>query len=139
MERITNSTTNWERALECIENGPNRFHLIWGQLNEASKLDLLLLCEPEPGRPFSRHIEAEIPLDEGCRCQVITPVELLFFQGPHYGDRFGIADFTYRALKDHADGLLAAVFSCASIYLVLPEGSADGARDRLAASFNIPS
>jgi hypothetical protein len=134
-----NLLNHWERALECIENGHHRFHLICGQLNEPLDLSLLLLCGPDRGRSFSRLIEADIPVAEGCQCQVITPVELLFFQGPHFGDRFGIADFTYRALKDHANDLLAAVFSCASIYLVLPEGAADGALDQLNAAFNIPS
>ena len=79
-----------------------------------------------------------LPAAEGCQCRVTTPVELLFFQGPHYGDRYGIADFTYQALKNHADLLLATVFSCASVYLVLPEGSAEGVKDRLTAYFNIP-
>jgi len=69
---------------------------------------------------------------------VITPVELIYFQGPHFGDRFGIADFTYRALKDDADDLLGAVFSCASIYLVLPEGAAGRAKERLTAAFHVP-
>ena len=134
-----NQSNHWERALELIENGPNRFHLICGQLNETSELSLSLLCESDQARSFSRDIEAEMPVDEGFRYQMITPVELLFFQGPHFGDRFGVADFTYCALKDHANDLLAAVFSCASIYLVLPEGKADGALDQLNAAFNIPS
>lgn len=131
-------SNHWNRALELIENGPNRFHLICGQLNETSELSLSLLCQPDQGRSFSGDIEAEIPVAEGFRSQMITPVELLYFQGPHFGDRFGIADFTYRALKNHADGLLAAVFSCASIYLVLSEGAADRAKERLTAAFIIP-
>jgi len=134
-----NRSNHWERALECIENGPHRFHLICGQLNESLDLSLLLLCGPDRGRSSSRPIEADIPEVDGCRSQEITPVELIFFQGPHFGDRFGVADFTYRALKDHANDLLAAVFSCASIYLVLPEGAADGALDQLNAAFNVPS
>ena len=133
-----NISNHWERALELIENIPNRFHLICGQLNETSELNLSLLCESDQGRSFSRDIEAEFPVDEGFRYQMITPVELLYFQGPHFGDRFGIADFTYRALKSHTDGLLAAVFSCASIYLVLAEGAADRAKEGLTAAFKIP-
>jgi hypothetical protein len=130
--------SHWERALQSIENNPNCFHLICGQLNEASELSLSLLCEPDRGGIFLRDMEAEMSLAEGVRHQVIIPVELLYFQGPHFGDRFGIADFTYRALKGDADGLLGAVCSCASIYLVLPEGAADRAKERLTAAFHIP-
>ena len=134
-----NQPSHWDRALEFIEHGPDRFHLISGHLNQSLELSLSLLCEPDQGTSFSRRLEAEMPMDEGCRSLVTAPVELLFFQGPHFGDRFGIADFTYRALEHHADGLLAAVFSCASIYLVLPDGAADGAKEQLTAAFTIPS
>ena len=134
-----NLSTHWDRALEFIEHGPDRFHLICGHLNPSLELSLMLLCDPDQGRSFSRRLAAGMPTGDGCLGQVTTPVELLFFQGPHFGDRFGIADFTYRALNDHADRLLAAVFSCASIYLVLPEGAADEARERLTAAFTIPS
>ena len=127
----------WTRAIKCIEDEPNRFHLVYTQLSESSELDVRMLCEPEQGASMARRIAAEIPA-AGDRLQVTAPVELIFFQGPHFGDRFGIADFTYKALKEKSDALLAAVFACASIYLILPEGAADEARTRLAAAFRIP-
>ena len=127
----------WTRAIKRIEDEPNRFHLLYAQLRESSELDLRLVCEPEQGRSLARRIKAEIP-GAGDRLRVKAPVELIYFQGPHFGDRFGIADFTYRALKEKADVLLAAVFASASIYLILPEGAADATRDRLAAAFRIP-
>ncbi len=127
----------WERAIERIEEGQNRFQLVCAQLSEPSDLDLLLLCDPEQGASLARQIEAEIPAVADRR-QVIAPVELIFFQGPHFGDRFGVADFTYKALKEQAGLLLAAVFACASIYLILPEGVADETKNLLAAAFRIP-
>jgi hypothetical protein len=127
----------WARAIKRIEDEPNRFHLVFTQLRESSELDLRLLCEPEQGVSLARRIAAEIPA-AGDRLQVTAPVESIFFQGPHFGDRFGIADFTYKALKEQSDVLLAAVFACNSIYLILPEGAADEIRTRLAAAFRIP-
>ena len=131
-------SAQWGRAVGSIEDGRNCLHLLCAQLSESSALDLLLLCEPEQGASMVRHLETEIPVAAGCRRRVITPVELIFFQGPHFGDRFGVADFTYQALKEHADLLLAAAFSCASIYLVLPEGTADETRTLLTSAFRIP-
>ena len=127
----------WTRAIRRIEDGSNRFHLVYIQLNESCKLDLGLLCEPDQGIQLARRIATEMPTAKD-RLQVSAPVELIFFQGPHFGDRFGIADFTYKALKEKADLLLAAVFACHSIYLMLPEGAADETRTRLAAAFRIP-
>jgi len=127
----------WMRAIQQIEDGPNRFHLVYTQLSESFEINLRLICEPEQGACLTRRIATEIPA-AGDRLQVTVPVELIFFQGPHFGDRFGIADFTYKALKEKADLLLAAVFACHSIYLMLPEGAADETRTRLAAAFRIP-
>ncbi len=128
----------WDLAVERTGAGPDRFHLLSAQLSKTSNIELLVLCEPEQGASPGRRAKSTIPEATGCRCRVITPVELLFFQGPHFGDRFGIADFTYQALKEQADLLIAAVFSCASIYLILPEGAADETKTRLAAAFRIP-
>ncbi len=128
----------WGRAIALVEESRKRLHLLCAQLNEASGLDLLLLCKPEQGVSLARHLEAEIPDVADCRRRAIAPVELLFFQGPHFGDRFGVADFTYKALMKQADLILAAAFSCASIYLILPEGAADETKTLLAAAFRIP-
>ena len=127
----------WTRAIKRIEDGANHFHLLYSQLRASSDLDVRLLCEPKQGASLARRIAAEIPT-AGDRLQVTAPVELIFFQGPHFGDRFGIADFTYKALKEKSDVLLAAVFACHSIYLILSEGAADEIRTRLAAAFRIP-
>jgi hypothetical protein len=69
---------------------------------------------------------------------VTFPVELIFFQGPHFGDRFGIADFTYKALKEKSDLLAGSLFACASIYLMLPEGAADAKPELALQPFRIP-
>lgn len=126
----------WTRAIERIEDGPNRFHLVYIQPNESCDLDLGLVCEAEQGIQLARRIAAEMPTAEN-RLRVSAPVELIFFQGPHFGDRFGIADFTYQALQEKSALILAAVFACASVYLILPEGAADETLTRLAAAFRI--
>ncbi len=128
----------WMRAIKRIEDEPNRFHLLYTQLRESSELDLRLLCDPEQGISMARRIAAEIPAATGGGPRVTVPVELIFFQGPHFGDRFGIADFTYKALKAKKDWLLAAVFACNSIYLIFPEGMADETSTCLSAAFRIP-
>ncbi len=127
----------WTRAIQRIEDEPNRFHLLYTQLTTSLELNLRLLCEPEQGVCMARRIAAEIPAADD-RLQVTVPVEMICFQGPHFGDRFGIADFTYQALQEKSDLLLATVFACHSIYLILPEGAADDTRTRLAAAFRIP-
>jgi hypothetical protein len=128
----------WEGALTSVDNGRRGFELVCGQMNDACGIDLMLLYAWACRSEFVHRLEAVVPIDAACPKQAIGPVELIFFQGPHFGDRFGIADFTYHALGDHTDRLLAAVFSCASVYLVFPKGGADAAKERLSAAFRIP-
>jgi aspartokinase len=67
-----------------------------------------------------------------------APVELLYFFGPHFGDRFGIADFTYKALAESKIPLIASAFSSSSIFLVLPEHCAAKAKTVFSNRFEIP-
>jgi hypothetical protein len=66
-----------------------------------------------------------------------TAVDLVFFQGPHFGDRYGILDFTIRALGADVT-LLGTVCATATIYLVLPSGQGRKAKEILHGAFEIP-
>ncbi|MCP4746053.1 MAG: hypothetical protein GY874_07910 [Desulfobacteraceae bacterium] len=83
--------------------------------------DLLIPCQLEPAN-----------------FNITAPVELIFFQGPHYADRYGIADAALYALESKQIDLLAAACSGSAIYLVLPEGKAQHARSALNDIFVVP-
>lgn len=71
--------------------------------------------------------------------QVEAPVELVYFHGPHYGDRYGIADAALGALTDAKVPLKAMTCSGASVYMVLREGDARRAGKALSRAFVVPS
>lgn len=71
--------------------------------------------------------------------QVEAPVELVYFHGPHYGDRYGIADAAIGALADAKVPLRAMACSGASVYIVVPEGFARLAGKALSHAFVVPS
>ena len=70
--------------------------------------------------------------------RVDNPVELVYFQGPHYGDRYGIAGAAVTALAEHGVPLLAVVCTGASVYLITPKGMACAARNALKEAFSTP-
>jgi hypothetical protein len=70
--------------------------------------------------------------------RIDSPVELVYFQGPHYGDRYGIAGTAVAALAQHDVPLLAVVCTGASVYLITPKGMASAARNALGKAFSIP-
>jgi len=70
--------------------------------------------------------------------RVDNPVELVYFQGPHYGDRYGIAGAAVTALAEQGVPLLAVVCTGASVYLITPKGMACAARNALGKAFSSP-
>jgi aspartokinase len=67
-----------------------------------------------------------------------SPVELISFQGPHFADRYGIADSAIKALDNQGIPILIAACSGAAVYLVLPENKLHEARPLLAEAFEVP-
>jgi hypothetical protein len=65
-------------------------------------------------------------------------VELVYFQGPHYGDRYGIASAALSALVLQEVPVLAVVCTGASVFLILPLGKGGPARKALARAFVTP-
>ncbi|RJQ64516.1 MAG: hypothetical protein C4530_01970 [Desulfobacteraceae bacterium] len=61
------------------------------------------------------------------------------FQGPHFGDRYGIAQAVFQTLKDPSIPVLASEFSQSAVILALPGGAAEAAKERLSEVFQVPS
>ncbi len=70
--------------------------------------------------------------------KVEKDVEMIFFQGPHYSDRYGIACAALSALFDRNVPILAMACTGASVYLLLPKGGARPAIEVLGTAFMAP-
>ena len=66
------------------------------------------------------------------------PVEVIYFYGPHFGDRFGIAEAALRSLAGSGIQAMGAACSGSCVYLVLPEGRSEEAVGALSKTFHIP-
>jgi hypothetical protein len=72
------------------------------------------------------------------RLRIEEEIELLYFQGPHYGDRYGIASAALTALSAYPVPVLAMTCIGASVFLVLPRGKTSMAREALGQAFMTP-
>lgn len=70
---------------------------------------------------------------------VTGPAELLHFHGPHFGDRYGVADAALRPLAEGGPAPLAAACSGAAIYLALPDKGCKKACALLDGAFKVPA
>jgi hypothetical protein len=124
----------WSHACQepCIPEAA--FRLVWYQMDGPGRAVFRLVCD-DPGRQAVEAVMA--PFMKAGTCAQ-TPVDIIFFQGPHYGDRYGIMDFTYQALAQEHISLVGAVCSVATIYLVVPAGQGRAAVQLLTQAFDIP-
>jgi aspartokinase len=118
-----------------LENSGVGMLLVLGQTFEGGALELGLLVEGS--REEAIRIRLEEALGEGSKETVTagSPAGLIHFYGPHFGDRYGIADAALKALAGHAISILAVGCSASSIYLVLPEEHMDPAGAALRVAF----
>ena len=67
----------------------------------------------------------------------IHPVSIIFFYGPHFGDRYGIANATFTSLSKADIKIIASGCSSASVFLVLAQHDIDKAEKILSETFEV--
>jgi aspartokinase len=113
------------------------FHLVFS-LVSSEGLEFCLVTQHSRAKVIRKHMDLCIPGGAETAIRRTSSVELVFFQGPHFGDRYGILDATVRALACKGTKIKATVCSGACIYIVLPEGKSAEAVKALSESFEIP-
>lgn len=101
-------------------------------------LELCFLIQNDWVRLAVEHLEQPLRQDVEAFDYRTAPADLVFFQGPHFGDRYGIADAAVGALSNRGIAITAIVCSGACIYIVLPEGKSEEAVLVLAEAFEVP-
>jgi aspartokinase len=111
------------------------FHLAFSRAS-TSEFEFSLLVSLQAEKAVIRSLSSLIPVD--VLMHRVSPAELVFFQGPHFGDRYGIFHAAAKALSDRGLTMLACTCSGSCIYIVLPNGKSGEAVQALADAFEIP-
>ena len=67
----------------------------------------------------------------------IHPVSIIFFHGPHFGDRYGIADATFATLSKAEIHIIASGCCSSSVFLVLVQDDIEKAEKVLGETFEV--
>jgi hypothetical protein len=137
VEMTFDQLKRWGAFLRDIADEP-AFRLVWAQRCRSDRIKFYLLCDDNQWRKVKPFFDQCKEDKVGTWRRRTEAVDLLFFQGPHFGDRYGIMEYTQQALTDKQIPVLAAVCSVATIYLVLPGGRGEAAKNELTGVFNIP-
>ncbi|MEW5721565.1 MAG: hypothetical protein AB1896_00545 [Thermodesulfobacteriota bacterium] len=123
----------WAAGREDRREAPGpTYGLVLAQSFDGATLELTLVMEAQAVSDLEKR-PGRLELYE-----VTAPVDMVHFQGPHFGDRYGIAAAAFAALAEDGLPLLAAGCAGSSIYLVLSEGRGEKARKALDQSFQVP-
>ena len=114
------------------------FELVLLQYKNAEELRLNLLFKASQGKEIIPHMNSFIDQNKDEKLEILSPVEMVYFFGPHFGDRYGIAEAAVSVLDGESLPVLAMGCSVSFIYIVLPEGTASKAKNLLAKNFEIP-
>ena len=135
---IPGKRAQWGRCFLELADLDIDFHLILAKYSNQKELRLYILLEKLWADKVLSYISKRIDPEFEKDFTLTSPVELISFQGPHFGDRYGIADAAFKTLDDHGIPILIAACSGAAVYIVLPEKKLHEVRPLLAEAFDIP-
>ena len=130
--------SQWGLWLSELADKRVEFYLVLAKYSSQQNLRLYILVEKFWAERVLSYIDTHFDLESEQDIRLISPVELISFQGPHFGDRYGIAHTAFKALDDHGIPILITVCSGAALYIVLPEKKLQKARSLLAEVFETP-
>ena len=70
-------------------------------------------------------------------CEYTYPVGIIYFHGPHFGDRYGIAEATFSALSQADIEIVASGCSASSVFVVLAQDDIARAENVLSHTFEV--
>ena len=141
MFQISTDSSELARLGSMLLNDTSNIRFSWVLAQASSrrllKIFLLLNQEWAPAMQvlIGRSRENGIRLD----IQIASPVELVYFHGPHFGDRYGIADTALGTLRRKGLPILASGCTGASVYIVAPEKSSAEIKQILSDVFDTPN
>jgi len=114
------------------------FHLVFSGMSDRGFPKGYLLTGREREEILSGFMHPEGSVEPGVLFRLVSPVELVFFQGPHFADRYGIMDASLQALTAKGIHIMASACSGSCVYLVVPGGKADETVAALSEAFDVP-
>jgi aspartokinase len=128
----------WGQRLAALQATIGRFELVTGQ-SEAADLFQLQLVLPETAQNGLTAAAASWPRETGTEWRSLLKVTMFYLHGPHFQDRYGIADIAVNALVDAGLQLLLSGCAGTSMYLVVPATQGDKGMEILRQTFLIPT
>jgi aspartokinase len=129
----------WGQLIVLMENHMERFELVTYHATNKSMTELHLVLDPKKVVPLNDMLKKWAGTNRQVEFRLKQPVDLLYLHGPHFQDRFGIADIAFNALLRNDIEILISGCAGTSMYLVTPANQGQDSRKILAETFLIPT
>ncbi len=124
--------------LICLDDSACRFEFITQDYINSDFLRLNIVFDESNWSAARTQLEQWTAVD-GCTLDILTSMELVFLHGPHFQDRYGIADAVFSSLIQEQIDIITAGCAGTSVYLLLREGLGLQAHEVLNKAFIIPT
>ncbi|RJP38765.1 MAG: hypothetical protein C4548_12710 [Desulfobacteraceae bacterium] len=127
---------DWGARIQTLEESRLRFSFVSAETMPAGRIQLYFLCGGEAdGADIDLSVFSGI---NGCQVSLRPDVCLISLQGPHFGDRYGIANQAFSVLTGGPVSMLLAACVGAMIYIVVSDDEMHQAKALLSEVFETP-
>ncbi len=128
----------WGERIEEISNHTQKFEFVTYHAASQSMTELHLLIDRKIIDPLNEMLTRLEKNTRQTELKLIQPVDILYLHGPHFQDRYGIADTAFNALLHNNIEILVSGCAGTSMYLVTPTSRGHIALEVLTETFLIP-
>ena len=129
----------WGQLIVLMENHVERFEFVTYHATNKSMTELHLLFDQKKIEPLNDILSKWVGTNQQTEFRLKQPVDLLYLHGPHFQDRFGIADIAFNALLRKDIEILVSGCAGTSMYLVTPANQSQDVKKILTETFLIPT
>ncbi|MBW1635413.1 MAG: hypothetical protein JRJ68_03965 [Deltaproteobacteria bacterium] len=128
----------WGDRLIQLESVISRFELVIQDRIDSESLQISLLFHCSLQGNIEEMAE-QWNSEPSTSVAFSSSLDLVFLHGPHFQDRYGIADIAFSALQEGKIDIIAAGCAGTTIYIVLPDKMGHAAKQILTDTFFIPA
>ena len=128
----------WSDQLNGLQAVAHRFYMVTTQMTEEKTLQLSVLVDQNVASECCLFLEKAVVKDGKSSFAANDNVELIYLHGPHFQDRYGIADAAFSLLEKNNFSLLASGCTGTSVHLVVPAPMAQDVAQCLGETFVVP-
>ncbi|MFP4474917.1 MAG: hypothetical protein ACLFOY_05120 [Desulfatibacillaceae bacterium] len=128
----------WGERVRALGEKGAAFTLAIAQAAQPDYLNFMIIADAARTEDMVRDLDKAARETPGAVSGVLSPVELLCMYGPHFEERYGIADAAVSLLDETNGLLLGACCTGTSVYLLVPGTMGRLAAQILATRFVVP-